>query len=231
MEGVAPVLNGVDNPAATPQPTLIRALRPRCAGSRAKRMLDIVLSAVLLIVFLPLMMVVGLAVAVSSAGPVVFRQTRVGLGERPFTMLKFRTMRHNASVGLVDLLQADGHKLSLRTKPRHDPRITVVGRFLRKGSLDELPQLVNVLRGDMSLVGPRPCERVEHTTLSPEDQVKRVSVKPGMTGLWQVSGRSTITAENAIRLDLEYVDNWRLRLDLLILLRTLPAVLRTRHAW
>lgn len=225
------MLNEVESSAATPRPPLIGTPRPRCAGSRAKRVLDIVLAAVLLIVFLPLMVVIGLAVALSSSGPVVFRQTRVGLGERPFTMLKFRTMRHNASVGLVDLLQADGHQLSLRTKPRHDPRITAVGRFLRKGSLDELPQLVNVLRGDMSLVGPRPCERVEHTTLSPEDQVKRVSVKPGMTGLWQVSGRSTITAEKAIQLDLQYIDDWRLRLDLLILLRTLPAVLRTRHAW
>ncbi|MGW0759319.1 sugar transferase [Streptomyces sp. NPDC002814] len=225
------MLNEVESSAATPRPPLIGTPRPRCAGSSAKRMLDIVLSAVLLIVFLPLMLVIGLAVALSSTGPVVFRQTRVGLGERPFTMLKFRTMHHNTSVGLVDLLQADGHQLSLRTKPRHDPRITSVGRFLRKGSLDELPQLVNVLRGDMSLVGPRPCEHVEHTTLSPQDRVKRVSVKPGMTGLWQVSGRSTVTAEKAIQLDLQYIDDWRLRLDLLILLRTLPAVLRTRHAW
>lgn len=225
------MLSGAESTVAAARPPLAGRSRPCCAGSRAKRMLDIALSTVLLIALLPLMSVIGLAVAVSSPGPVVFRQRRVGLGERPFTMLKFRTMRHNASVGLVDLLQADGRELSLRTKPRHDPRITAVGRFLRKASLDELPQLVNVLRGDMSLVGPRPCERAEHTTLNPEERVKRVSVKPGMTGLWQVSGRSTITAEQAIQLDLRYVEHWSLRLDLLILLRTLPAVLRTRDAW
>ncbi|MGV4981889.1 sugar transferase [Streptomyces sp. NRAIS4] len=224
-------MSGPQSSVVRPRPPLIGKPRSCCAGSRAKRMLDILLSAVLLVTLLPLMVVIGMAVAVSSAGPVVFRQTRVGLGERPFTMLKFRTMHHNPPVGLVDLLQADGRELALRTKPRQDPRITPVGRFLRKASLDELPQLVNVLRGDMSLVGPRPCEHIEHTTLSPEDRVKRVSVRPGMTGLWQVSGRSTITAEKAIQLDLQYVDHWRLRLDLLILLRTLPAVLRTHHAW
>ncbi|MEV1078567.1 sugar transferase [Streptomyces sp. NPDC050211] len=230
------MLNEVESSAATPRPPLIGTPRPRCAGSRAKRMLDIVLSAVLLIVFLPLMLVIGLAVALSSSGPVIFRQTRVGLGERPFTMLKFRTMHRHASERPVDVAQADGRARIMvvdpfLAKPRHDPRITAVGRLLRKASLDELPQLVNVLRGDMSLVGPRPCPGGEHMRLSPEDRTKRVSVKPGLTGLWQVSGRSTITAEKAIQLDLQYVDDWRLRLDVSILLRTLPAVLRTRHAW
>ena len=204
---------------------------PRCAGSRAKRALDIGLSAVLLVVFLPLMVLIGLAVAVSSAGPVIYRQTRVGFDERQFSMLKFRTMHHNSPVGSVDLPQAAGRELSLHAKPRRDPRITSVGRYLRKASLDELLQLVNVLRGHMSLVGPRPWEFAEHATLSPEDRVKRVSVKPGMTGLWQISGRSAVTAEKAVQLDLRYVDDWCLRLDLLILLRTLPAVLRTHHAW
>lgn len=225
------MLSGPETAATTQRPPLTDGLRPRCVGSRAKRTLDIVLSTALLIVFLPLMVLVTLAVALSSTGPIIFRQTRVGLCERPFTMLKFRTMRHDSPVGLVDVLQADGRELSLRTKPRHDPRITAVGRVLRKVSLDELPQLINVLRGDMSLVGPRPCEAVEHVTLNPEDRVRRVSVKPGVTGLWQVSGRSSVTAEKAIGLDLRYVDDWCLKMDLLILLRTLPAVLRTRDAW
>ncbi|MGW2419049.1 sugar transferase [Streptomyces sp. NPDC001709] len=192
-------------------------------------MLDIVLSTVLLIALLPLMMAIGLAVAMSSAGPVVFRQTRVGLGERPFTMLKFRTMRHDSSVGLAELLAAQNIEPSICAKPRHDPRITAVGRFIRKTSLDELPQLVNVLRGHMSLVGPRPNIPEEVALLSPQ-QRRRLSAKPGMTGLWQVSGRSALTVDEAVRLDLQYLDQWRLRLDLLILLRTLPAVLRTHHA-
>lgn len=222
------MLSGAESPAAPPRAPLVTP-RPCCADSRAKRMLDIVLSTVLLIALLPLMMAIGLAVAMSSAGPVVFRQTRVGLGERPFTMLKFRTMRHDSSVGLAELLAAQNIEPSICAKPRHDPRITAVGRFIRKTSLDELPQLVNVLRGHMSLVGPRPNIPEEVALLSPQ-QRRRLSAKPGMTGLWQVSGRSALTVDEAVRLDLQYLDQWRLRLDLLILLRTLPAVLRTHHA-
>ncbi|OLZ65781.1 hypothetical protein AV521_30750 [Streptomyces sp. IMTB 2501] len=189
-----------------------------------------VLSALLLIAFLPLMALIALAVAVSSAGPVIYRQARDGMGQRSFTMLKFRTMEHNSTVDVAALLLADGSEMSICTKPRHDPRITPVGRFLRKTSLDELPQLINVLRGDMSLVGPRPNVRPENQLLCPEHRARRLSVKPGMTGLWQVSGRSSTTADEAIRLDLRYVAHWSLQLDLLILLRTLPAVLRTSNA-
>ncbi|GHI07613.1 hypothetical protein AQI88_25195 [Streptomyces cellostaticus] len=223
------MLSGAESAAAPPHPPLIGTPRPCCADSRAKRMLDIVLSAVLLIALLPLMLVIGLAVAMSSTGPVVFRQTRIGLGERPFTMLKFRTMRHDSSVGLAELLVSQNIEPSICAKPRHDPRITAVGRFIRRTSLDELPQLVNVLRGQMSLVGPRPNIPEEVALLSPQ-QRRRLSAKPGMTGLWQVSGRSALTVDEAVRLDLQYVDQWRLRLDLLVLLRTLPAVLRTSDA-
>lgn len=230
MGGVAPVLSGAESLAGTTRPPLAGESRARCALSRAKRTLDFVLSVLLLIVLLPLMALVALAVAVSSSGPVIYRQARDGIGERSFTMLKFRTMYHNSSVELAELLLADGREMSICAKPRHDPRITPVGRFLRKTSLDELPQLINVLWGDMSLVGPRPNLRPENQLLHPEHRVRRLSVKPGMTGLWQVSGRSSTTAEEAVRLDLRYVDRWSLQLDLLILLRTLPAVLRTRDA-
>jgi exopolysaccharide production protein ExoY len=230
LGGVVPALSGAESLAGTTQPPLVDAPPARCALSRAKRTLDFVLAALLLVVFLPVMLLVALAVALTSAGPVIYRQARDGFGERPFTMWKFRTMYHDSSVELAELLLADGSEMSICAKPRHDPRITPVGRFLRKTSLDELPQLVNVLLGDMSLVGPRPNLRPENQLLHPEYRVRRLSVKPGMTGLWQVSGRSSTTAEEAVRLDLRYVDRWSLQLDLLILLRTLPAVLRTRDA-
>lgn len=228
MRGVLPVVSGVDI-STTPRSPLTHTPSPRCAHSRAKRTLDIALSAILLILGLPLLVLVGLAVALNSAGPVIYRQTRIGLGGRSFTVLKFRTMRHDSSVGLTELLASQNIEPSICAKPRHDPRITTVGRFIRKTSLDELPQLVNVLRGQMSLVGPRPNIPEEVALLSPE-QRRRLSAKPGMTGLWQVSGRSALTVDEAVRLDLRYVDHWRLRLDLQILLRTLPAVLRTRDA-
>ncbi|MGW2647697.1 sugar transferase [Streptomyces sp. NPDC001393] len=231
MVGVAQALSGAEGSAVTSPPPLTGETRvERSAGARAKRTLDVALSALLLIAFLPLMALIALAVAVSSAGPVIYRQARDGIGQRPFTMLKFRTMYHNSTVDVAALLLADGSEMSICTKPRHDPRITPVGRFLRKTSLDELPQLINVLRGDMSLVGPRPNVRPENQLLRPEHRARRLSVKPGMTGLWQVSGRSSTTADEAIRLDLRYVDHWSVRLDLLILLRTLPAVLRTSNA-
>lgn len=230
MGGVVHTLSEAESLEVTPQPSLTGGPRAYCADSRVKRTLDLMLSALLLVAFLPLMALIGLVVAVSSAGPVIYRQTRDGLDERPFTVLKFRTMYVNSTVDLAELLLADGRAMSICAKPRHDPRITPVGRLLRKTSLDELPQLINVLRGDMSLVGPRPNLRPENQTLHSQDRAKRLSVKPGMTGLWQVSGRSSTTADEAIQLDLRYVDQWSLQLDLLILLRTLPAVLRTRNA-
>ncbi|MFD8393331.1 sugar transferase [Streptomyces sp. NPDC059680] len=230
MVGVAQALSGAESSAVTSPPPLTGETRADRAGARAKRTLDVVLSALLLVALLPLMALIGLAVAVSSAGPVIYRQARDGMGQRSFTMLKFRTMHHNSAVDVAALLLADGSEMSICTKPRHDPRITPVGRFLRKTSLDELPQLINVLRGDMSLVGPRPNVRPENQLLHPEHRARRLSVKPGMTGLWQVSGRSSTTVDEAIRLDLRYVDHWSLQLDLLILLRTLPAVLRTSNA-
>lgn len=180
------------------------------------------LAAGLLLLGLALpMAAIALAIRVDSRGPALFRQVRIGRGGRPFTILKFRTMGVDAEARKAELGERDGHVLF---KMERDPRITRVGAFLRKFSLDELPQLVNVVRGEMALVGPRPClpaelERYDH------DPRRRLAVLPGITGLWQVSGRSDLSWEESVRLDLDYVDNWSLGLDLTIVLRTVRAVL------
>ncbi len=179
----------------------------------------------------PLLAACALAVRLdrTAPGPVLFRQTRVGRHERPFTMLKFRTMRLGAEAQLAALRHLNEHD-GVLFKLREDPRISRVGRFLRRCSLDELPQLVNVVRGEMSLVGPRPPLPAE-VAAYPEDMRRRLVVKPGMTGLWQVSGRGDLPWEEAIRLDLRYVENWTLTLDLIILARTVTAVARSRGAY
>jgi lipopolysaccharide/colanic/teichoic acid biosynthesis glycosyltransferase len=199
------------------------------------RALDVVVSAVLLIVLLPLLLVIAAVIRIDSRGWVVYRQRRVGKGCRPFVVNKFRTMAagaghetHRAFVlGLItgELASTESGVFKL-TK---DDRITRVGRFLRRSSVDELPQLWNVLRGEMSLVGPRPPieYEVEHY---PERWFGRFAVKPGITGLWQVSGRSQLTLDEMIELDLEYVRRRSVWLNVEILLRTVPAVLRARGA-
>ncbi|MEU1569098.1 sugar transferase [Streptomyces mirabilis] len=226
-----PVVNvtGVTKSAPAPHRTPTERPTARCAESLAKRTIDLLLATVMLLAALPLFALISLAVSTTSRGPVVFRQIRLGLDGQPFSTLKFRTMRCGSHGKLQDLLHAQGIKPSICAKPRHDPRITVVGRVLRKTSLDEIPQLLNVLRGDMSLVGPRPNVPEEIALLS-WAQKRRLSAKPGMTGLWQVSGRSSLQAGNAVRLDLQYIDCWSLRLDLLILLRTVPAVFQFKNA-
>jgi exopolysaccharide biosynthesis polyprenyl glycosylphosphotransferase len=187
-----------------------------------KSLLDRVLAASALLVLAPLMLVIAAAVRLTSPGPAVFRQERTGRDGKPFTMLKFRTMVVDAEERLADLrLYNEG--AGPLFKLANDPRITPVGRVLRRTSLDELPQLLNVLRGDMSLVGPRPALPKETEAYS-EWVWRRLHVRPGLTGLWQVSGRSQLTWEESIRIDLEYVNNWNLRLDLRILARTLRAV-------
>lgn len=182
-----------------------------------------------IVALLPVLLVLALSVKVTSPGPVLFRQTRVGLAGRPFTLWKFRTMRLDAEdllPGIVDLNEHDG----LLFKVRRDPRITAVGRWLRRFSLDELPQLWNVVRGEMALVGPRPplpreVVRYDHVA------ARRLTVKPGLTGLWQVSGRSELPWRESLRLDLHYIENWSPRLEVSILLRTVSAVLTGRGAW
>jgi lipopolysaccharide/colanic/teichoic acid biosynthesis glycosyltransferase len=173
--------------------------------------------------------VIAAAVRLSSPGPVLYRQERVGAYGARYTMYKFRSMRDGADAQLQQLL-AQNEGSGLLFKMRHDPRVTPVGRWLRRFSLDELPQLFNVLGGSMSLVGPRPPlpQEVERYDTSIR---RRLLVKPGLTGLWQISGRSDLSWEESVRLDLRYVENWTLALDLLILWKTASAVLRSRGAY
>ncbi|KQW48821.1 hypothetical protein ASC77_08805 [Nocardioides sp. Root1257] len=195
----------------------------------AKHAADRILAGLALVAFGPLMLAIALAVRRDSPGPAIFAQTRTGRDGTTFTMLKFRTMRTDADRLLAELAQhndCDG----VLFKMQQDPRITRVGRLLRKYSLDELPQLINVVRGEMSLVGPRPALPSEVTRYD-EDPRHRLVVRPGLTGLWQVSGRSDLSWDQSVRLDLHYVDNWSWALDLQILLRTVGAVLGHRGAY
>ncbi len=195
----------------------------------AKRSFDLVVAGLGLIVAAPVMTLVAVAIKLESPGPVLFRQRRVGRRGEPFYMLKFRSMVQNAeeqSEVLIDLNEADGPLFKIR----RDPRITRVGRALRRFSLDELPQLWNVVKGEMAMVGPRPALPNEVTGWSPELH-ERLKVKPGVTGLWQVSGRSQASFSDYTMLDLYYVDNWSLLTDLAILARTIPVVLSGKGAY
>ncbi len=194
-----------------------------------KRLMDILLSSCGLVVLSPLLTAIALAIKLESPGPVIFQQKRVGKNSHPFTMLKFRSMCHQADTmkqDLVDLNEACGPLF----KMKHDPRHTKVGRFIRKFSLDELPQLWNVLRGDMSLVGPRPPVPEEVAEYN-EKARKRLDIKPGITGLWQVSGRSDLTFDEMLKLDIYYMWNWSLSNDIKILLRTIPTVISGAGAY
>ncbi|MFC5911590.1 sugar transferase [Streptacidiphilus monticola] len=187
-------------------------------------------AAVALVLLLPVLVLIALAVRLDSSGPALFRQRRVGCYGTGFTMLKFRTMREDAEALREELEHLNQNSDGLLFKVRQDPRVTRVGALLRRTSLDELPQLINVLKGDMALVGPRPPLPEEVEGYSHEIK-RRLLVKPGLTGLWQVSGRSDLPWEEAVRLDLAYVDNWSLGMDADILLRTVPAVLRGTGAY
>jgi len=194
------------------------------AGLFIKRLWDVVLSAALIIVLTPLWIVLPVLIWSEDRGPVFFRQTRVGLDGHEFRIWKFRTMRINADAELTALLARQGTSDRPLFKVDDDPRITRLGRFLRRTSLDELPQLFNVFRGTMSLVGPRP-QVPEEVELYDDTAARRLLIKPGMTGLWQVNGRSSLTWEEALRFDLFYVENWALSMDIRILFRTLRVVL------
>jgi exopolysaccharide biosynthesis polyprenyl glycosylphosphotransferase len=194
-----------------------------------KRTFDIIGATLLLALASPLLLAITIAVRVSSRGPIVYRSMRRGIGQRPFACLKFRTMHTDA-----EELQADLEELNEASgalfKIRDDPRLTRVGRLLRRFSLDELPQLVNVLRGDMSLVGPRPLPERDYAMLDDWHR-KRYLVLPGITGLWQVSGRSELDFDELVHLDFLYLESWSLALDLTILLKTIPAVFTRRGAY
>jgi exopolysaccharide biosynthesis polyprenyl glycosylphosphotransferase len=194
-----------------------------------KRAFDMVGATLLLIVLSPLLLAIWVAVRVSSRGPVLYRSVRQGIGERTFACLKFRTMYVDAEHRQEDL-EALNEASGALFKIRDDPRTTPVGKLLRRFSLDELPQLVNVLRGEMSLVGPRPLPERDFEMLQ-EWHRKRYLVLPGITGLWQVSGRSELDFDDLVHLDFIYLEHWSLALDLTILLKTIPAVLSRRGAY
>jgi Undecaprenyl-phosphate galactose phosphotransferase WbaP len=203
------------------------------ANLAVKRVLDILFSLVLSILFLPVVFLVGLLTKMDSRGPIFYQQERIGMGGRRIRVYKFRTMVENADSALKDCIEKNfenrmeweqNHKL------RDDPRITRFGRFLRKYSIDELPQLINVLKGDLSLVGPRPIvdAEVHHYC---ENITEYKNVRPGVTGLWQVSGRNNTTYDERVRFDVYYVRNWSIWLDLYILLRTIWVVLKRDGAY
>jgi exopolysaccharide biosynthesis polyprenyl glycosylphosphotransferase len=195
-----------------------------------KQLIDVCGSAMLLLAASPLLLIVALLIKLDSPGPVFFRQERVGLHKRRFQLLKFRTMVDGADRQqplLEHLNEADGPVFKIKD----DPRMTRLGRFLRRFSIDELPQLFNVLKGEMSLVGPRPLPVRDVERIAVQWHKRRLSMKPGVTCLWQVNGRSDVGFEHWVQMDLEYIDTWTLGLDLKILLRTIPTVLKGAGAY
>ena len=231
---VAPQLTDVAGPRVHIRPVeglpLLHVEEPKLSGMAwlFKNVMDRVLSAILLVLLVPVFLVIALMIKIGDRGPVFFKQSRVGREGKVFKVIKFRTMYPDAEERLAQLIdqnESDG----LLFKIRDDPRITPIGRVLRRTSLDELPQLINVLKGEMSLVGPRPLPAEDGDFLG--DVRRRLLVKPGITGLWQVSGRSELSWDDAVRLDLYYVDNWSLAFDLVILWRTVGVVLARRGAY
>jgi exopolysaccharide biosynthesis polyprenyl glycosylphosphotransferase len=232
---MAPALTDIAGPRIHTQQVaglpLIHVTTPTLEGGQrvAKRLFDIMASGLLIFALAPVMAVVAILVKADSPGPVLFKQERIGMSGIPFGMLKFRSMVVNAEAQLAELSELNEGS-GVLFKIKNDPRVTRIGRALRKYSLDELPQLFNTFSGSMSLVGPRPplpheVEAYEH------DVRRRLLVKPGLTGLWQVSGRSSLSWQDSVRLDLYYVENWSLAGDLLIILRTVRAVFRGTGAY
>jgi exopolysaccharide biosynthesis polyprenyl glycosylphosphotransferase len=231
---VAPALMDVTGPRIAIRPVcglpLLHVDEPTLSGGRriAKGCVDRIASAAGLLILLPLLVAIAIAVRITSPGPALFRQTRVGLHGRQFTMLKFRSMTRDAESLRASISHLNVHSTGHLFKVENDPRVTPLGRWLRRTSLDELPQLVNVLLGQMSLVGPRPLP-TKDTPYDGEAR-RRLFVKPGMTGLWQISGRADLDWDEAVGLDLRYVENWSLALDALIIWKTLFVVAKWRGA-
>ena len=232
---LAPAITDIAGPRIHIRPVdglpLMFVDKPQFKGARRllKEVVDRSTATILFFLLLPLMLAAAIAVRCSSRGPVLFRHVRVGQDGHAFSLLKFRTMRDGSPAALAsnDRLYDDDR---LPFKSRRDPRVTLVGKFLRRYSLDELPQLWNVVRGQMSLVGPRPMvpEELEGRDVS---MARRLLVKPGITGLWQVSGRSEVSWDERCRLDLYYVDNWSVGLDFVLLWKTFASVLRGDGAY
>ena len=204
----------------------------RAANGRSKRVFDMLVAAVALVFFAPAFLTIALLIKLTDPGPVLFKHTRVGRRGKRFDCLKFRTMKTDSEERLAHILLTDPQAAAeweAGQKLRNDPRVTWFGTFLRKSSLDELPQLLNVLRGEMSLVGPRPVTRAELNRYG-KDRRYYLLVRPGITGLWQVSGRSSTGYEKRISLDREYLEEWSWLGEIWIILMTIPAVLKTRDA-
>jgi exopolysaccharide biosynthesis polyprenyl glycosylphosphotransferase len=226
---VSPGVVDVAGPRLTMRPVaglpLIHVEKPQYSGTKKlqKRAFDIFVSVAVLLAALPVMLAAAIAIKLTSKGPVFYRSERIGLDGKPFQMIKFRTMVDGADKQVDSLIHINESVGGVLFKIREDPRVTAVGRFLRRYSIDELPQFINVLRRDMSVVGPRPPLRREVDTYN--DQVRRrLLVLPGITGLWQVSGRSDLSWEDSVRLDLSYVENWSITNDLLIAAKTIRIV-------
>ena len=232
---LAPALTDVAGPRIHTRPVaglpLIHVESPEFTGARKafKGLIDRTAALIAILLLAPVFVAIAIAIKIGSRGPVFFRQVRVGLGGREFHVYKFRSMVVDAHA-MLDVLAEHSESDGLMFKMRRDPRVTGIGSILRKWSLDELPQLFNVLFGDMSLVGPRPPLPTEVAWYD-QDVARRLLVKPGMTGLWQVSGRSDLSWEDGIRLDLYYVENWSLATDVTILWKTVGAVLQRRGAY
>ena len=210
---------------------LVYVEQPRASRARswAERAFDVVGSSLLILVSLPIMLIVAIAIRIEDHGPALFRQRRIGLGGQEFGCLKFRSMTQDAEAHVAEL-ERRNEGAGVLFKVKDDPRVTRVGHFIRRFSLDELPQFFNVFAGQMSLVGPRPALPGEVARYE-KHVLRRLDVRPGITGLWQVSGRSDLSWEDTVRLDLYYVDNWSMLADLHIIARTLGAVLRSRGAY
>jgi lipopolysaccharide/colanic/teichoic acid biosynthesis glycosyltransferase len=211
----------------------VRFNHSKAARSLVKRSMDLTGSFFGLLFLLPVLAVVALLIRLDSPGPILFRQRRVGLAGKVFTCLKFRTMVADAERRLLDLESQNEASCGVLFKIKDDPRITTLGRILRRTSLDELPQLWNVLRGEMSLIGPRPLqlrdsERLE--LLEPDGYARRLSVLPGLSGPWQVAGRSNLGSGPMLELDLDYVENWNIKTDLTLLIKTVLVVLECKGA-
>jgi lipopolysaccharide/colanic/teichoic acid biosynthesis glycosyltransferase len=199
-----------------------------------KRAMDFTGAFVGLSLAAPFMVFIAILIRLDSPGPVLFRQLRRGYRGRPFRVLKFRTMSCDAETKLVDLEHSNEAAGGVLFKMRNDPRVTRLGRFLRRSSLDELPQLINVLWGEMSLVGPRPLQIRDSERLlvtNPQGYYQRLQVMPGVTGPWQVGGRSELDCDRMVELDIDYSKNWSLGLDMLILVKTVFVVLFRKGAW
>ena len=221
---VAPALV-VPAPAQAPPDLIVDIVRQPLV----KRLMDMALASAALVVLAPMLAVLLVAIAVDTGASPVFVQVRTGRGGKPFRMYKMRTMVADAEQRLRDLMHLNEVQWPM-FKMRNDPRITRLGRFLRASSLDEVPQLINIVKGDMSLVGPRPPLPHEVAVYT-SDQARRLSVLPGLTGLWQVSGRADCSFEQAVALDLHYIDHHSIWLDLAIMLRTFGAVIRGKGAY